>query len=422
MSNIAGLDKKIYLDHAASTPIDPGVLEKMMPYFGAAYDNPSSLHSSGRRAAQVINEARKKVADVIGALPEEIIFTGSGSESDNLAILGVARANRAQGNHIIISAIEHKAVLKPARELRNEGFEITVIPVKPNGIIDVQACIESIRENTILISVMYANNEIGTIQPVKKIAEGIQRHKSARTVQARTRSKLTDGGKNDFPSFPLFHTDACQAVGFLDLNVRRLGVDLMTLNGAKIYGPKGVGSLYVRNGVRLSSIILGGEQEKNLRAGTESVPLIVGFGEALVKSEKMRITESKRLTALRDYFIEKLLEKIPGAVLNGDKKNRLPNNVHISVPCVEGESMLLLLDSYGIEVSTGSACSAFDLKPSHVLLAIGQNPDLVHGSVRFSFGRSTTKKKLNSVLSIFLSTVKKLTSISAAQVLQKTNK
>ncbi len=396
MWNTAVSDKKIYLDYAATAPTDKNILKKMMPYFSDLYGNPSSLHSSGRRASQIIVESRKKVADILNVLPEEIIFTGSGTESDNLAIIGIARANREHGNHIIVPAIEHKAILESVKELKKEGFEITILPVKSDGIIDVKECINSIKEGTILISIMYANNEIGAIEPIQQLS---------RAIKTRRGSGI----------FPIFHTDACQAAGFLSLDVNELGVDSMTLNGSKIYGPKGVGALYVKKNIRLNPIIVGGEQEKNQRAGTESVPLIFGFGEALVKADKMRKSESKRLKILRDYFIKKLAQKIPKMVLNGHKQNRLPNNIHFSIPHIEGESMLLMLDKMGIEASTGSACSAFDLKPSHVLTAIGQNPDLIHGSIRFSLGRDTTKKKLDYVLSVFPDIVEKLSKMSASK-------
>jgi len=383
---------RIYLDYAATTPTDPEVLAKMLPYFGAEYSNPSSLHESGRRAHQTIEEARANVAEVLNAMPEEIIFTGSGTESDNLAVVGTARANRSHGNHIIISAIEHKAVIESARQLEKEGFVVSVLPVDVCGKINIRTCLSLVTDKTILVSVMHANNEIGTIEPIAELARALRK------------------------PFPLLHTDACQVAGFLSLDVQKLGVDLMTLNSSKVYGPKGVGILYKRKDVRIAPVIVGGEQEKNYRAGTESVPLIVGMVHALKKANARCVVESKRLIKLRDYFIAQLQKKITGLVLNGHPTDRLPNNVHISVPFIEGESMLLMLDQLGIECSTGSACSASDLKPSHVLLAIGHDESLAHGSLRFSLGITTTHTDLDRVLSVLPGIVERLRKMSALTI------
>ncbi len=385
------------MDYASTTPLDRTVLAKMLPYFGPEYGNPSSLHQSGRKARAVIEKMRRVVAEVLRSLPEEIIFTGSGTESNNLAILGVARKNRQFGNHIIISAIEHKSILESAELLLNEGLEVSVLPVDKYGLINVEECLNLIKKETILISVMYANNEIGTIEPIKKLADSLKKRRGLK-------------------SFPLLHTDACQAAGFLTLDVSWLDVDLMTLNGSKIYGPKGVGILYKKKNVSISPIIVGGNQENKMRAGTESVPLIVGFGEALCKADFLQKIESRRLTLLRDYFLQNLFAKIPNAVLNGHGENRLPNNINVSIPNIEGESILLMLDQLGIEVSTGSACSSNDLKPSHVLLAIGQSPELAHGSIRFSLGRCTTKENLDYVLEVFPKIVRRLNSMSALTI------
>mgnify|MGYP001559969819 FL=1 len=353
MSTIAESDKTVYLDYAAATPIDPEVLQTMLPYWDKKYGNASSMHESGRRAKGAIDAARAAVAEVLHCEPQEIIFTGSGTESDNAALIGVARAARAHGNHVIISAVEHKAVLESAAQLTKEGFEVSVLPVDTRGVVDVNECLKLVTDKTVLVSVMYANNEIGTIEPIKELSAVLQKRRA--------------GGM-----FPLLHTDACQAAGFLPLNVAELGVDLMTLNGSKIYGPRGVGVLYRKKGVPLLPLIVGGEQESHLRAGTESVPLIVGFAAALKKAERLRSAESSRLTALRDFFIDRLLKKIPNAMLNGHPTERLPNNIHISVPYIEGESILLMLDRHRVEASTGTACSAYDLQPSHVLLALGK--------------------------------------------------
>jgi cysteine desulfurase len=407
MSNIAESDNTIYLDYAATTPLDPEVLEKMLPYFGPEFGNPSSLYKSGRRARQAIERAREETAKIINANPEEIIFTGSGTESDNLAILGIARAYRSFGNHIIVSAIEHKAVLESAVRLSSEGFSVTFLPVDNLGRVDTKKLLEAITPETILVSIMYANNEIGTIEPIKEISKALMRRKES----------APDSSTKKFSGiFPIFHTDACQAAGYLSLDVKELGVDLMTLNGSKIYGPKGVGMLYVKRGVTLLPVIIGGEQEKSLRAGTESVPLIVGFAEALKKANSQQKKESVRLSVLRDYFIKRLKEETPDLSVNGDLQNRLPNNVHVSVPNVEGESILLMLDINKIEASTGSACSARDLKPSHVLLALGQSADLAHGSIRFTLGKYTSKKDIDYVLSVFPDIIKRLKSISALTV------
>ncbi|MFA6158800.1 MAG: cysteine desulfurase family protein [Candidatus Paceibacterota bacterium] len=394
MSPIVEYDKTIYLDHAATTPLDPEVLAVMMPYFDGRYGNASSMYASGRRSGQVLREARQAVAEILNALPEEIIFTGSGTEADNMAILGVARANRTAGDHIIISSIEHKAVTESAKKLEREGFSVSVLPVGRDGLVSVEACLALITSRTTLVSVMYANNEIGTIEPIRELADAVRKLRGANP-------------------FPLFHTDACQAAGALSLDVQELGVDLMSLNGSKIYGPKGVGALYKKRGVRIDPVIVGGEQEMSLRAGTESVPLIVGFAEALKRADDGREGESRRLSVLRDYLIERLRKEIPGLVVNGHLEKRLPNNVHVSIPHVEGESMLLMLDTHGIEAGTGSACSAHDLKPSHVLAAIGQDADLMHGSVRFSLGKPSTREQMDRVMEVFPEVVRYLTSISA---------
>lgn len=384
----------IYLDYAAQTPLDRDVYAAMEPYYDPAYGNPSSLHTSGRRAREALEGARAQVAASIGAHPDEIIFTGGGTESDNLALMGAARANRARGKHILISAIEHKAVENAAAALEREGFEITRVPVDAEGRIQLHMFRTLVRDDTILVSLMLANNEIGTVEPIAELTE------SVRERRART-------------GFPLIHTDACQAAGYLEIDVAALGVDLLTLNGTKVYGPKGVGVLYKTRGVRLEPLVVGGEQEQGLRAGTEALPLIVGMATALEKAAKVRAREVKRLASLRTYFITELKKRIPESIVNGSAKHHLPHIVHVTFPHVEGESMLLLLDSYGIEVATGSACSAHDLRPSHVLRALGQRGDLLHGSVRFSFGRHTTKAELEYTLATLYIVVERLTRISA---------
>ncbi len=386
--------RTVYLDHAATTPIDGDVLSHMQPYWGKEYGNPSSMHRSGWRAAHAQSEARDVCASCIHAYPDEIIFTGSGTESDNLAILGTAHAYASRGRHIVISAIEHKAVQEATQILQREGFEISVAPVDAYGMIDIPTLTSLVRDDTILVSAMLANNEIGTIEPIAELADSLR--------ERRNKTGL-----------PLLHTDACQAGGYVSLDVEALGIDLMTQNGSKVYGPKGIGLLYKRRGVRLSPLLVGGGQEHGLRAGTESVTLIMGFAYALLKAEELREHESLRLRSLRNYFIRGLQNAVPGVMINGHPEHVLPHIVHITVPGIEGESMVLMLDEQGIEVATGSACSAHDLKPSHVMSAIGQPSELIHGSLRFSMGRETTEEELEYVLRVFPSIVRRLTEISA---------
>ncbi|OGG45330.1 hypothetical protein A2673_00285 [Candidatus Kaiserbacteria bacterium RIFCSPHIGHO2_01_FULL_50_13] len=386
--------KTVYLDYAATAPLDDEVLACMLPFFGAQYGNPSSMYASGRRAARAIADARERVAACIGAHTDEIIFTGSGTESDNFAVIGAARANRQNGKHIIISAIEHKAVLEAAHTLEKDGFEVSIASVDRFGMIVVSSVVSLVRDDTVLISVMYANNELGVVEPISELSHAIAERK-----------KKT--------GLPLVHTDACQAAGYVALNVRDLGVDLMTLNGSKVYGPKGVGALYKKRGVHMSPLLVGGDQEGGMRAGTESVPLMVGMAFALEKAEKIRVKESERLYALRSYFISELRGRVPGVTVNSHPTHCLPHIVHVTVPGIEGESMVLMLDECGVETATGSACSAHDLKPSHVLIAIGQNDDLMHGSLRFSLGRQTDQAALDYVLSVFPTIVETLRAASA---------
>lgn len=388
--------KPIYLDHAATTYVDPSVLEAMLPYFSEQFGNPSSEYSMGRRAKAAVERARATIAEILHANQEEIIFTGSGTESDNLAIFGIAKAYKHKGNHIIVSKIEHKAVLEAVQALEKEGFEVTYLDVDGNGLVDPAKLERSLRSDTVLVSIMYANNEIGTIQPISEIAAAINRF------------------KKDNP-LPLLHTDACQAAGALDLDVAKLGVDLLTLNGSKIYGPKGVGCLYIAGDIQLKPILVGGGQERSLRAGTENVACIVGLAEALTIADRLRDAEGRRLSDLRNDCIDRLLEEIPNSQLNGDRKRRLPNNINISIGGVEGESLLLMLDHEGICVSTGSACASTALDPSHVLLAIGRSPELAHGSLRLTLGRKTTQAEIDRVLEVLPPIVERLRKISSIQ-------
>ncbi len=389
-------NQEIYLDYSANTPIDKEVVSYMAQFFDASFGNPSSLHVRGRRSRKVIEDARELIAKIIGANSDEIIFTGSGTEANNLAIIGITRAYKNKGNHIIISNIEHKSNLEAVHTLENEGFNISILPVKKNGIIDVEECVKLITDKTILISIMYVNNEIGTIQPIKELS-----------------SKISKQKKNNLP---LLHVDACQAITMLRVDAGELGVDLLTLNSSKVYGPNGVGLLYKRKGIHIEPLIVGGGQENNLRAGTESVPLIAGFAKALQISGEKRESEYKRLKVLQDYLRKELKSRIPQILFNGDQELCIPSVVHVTVPSIEGESMLIMLDSYGICVSTGSACSATDLRPSYVLTAIGQAPELIHGSLRISMGRFTTKKEVDYFLEVFPGVVSTLTKMSPISV------
>ncbi len=386
--------KNIYLDYAATTYIDPAVLQKMKPYLTTAFGNASSLYSLGREAKAAIENSREDVAKILGVSPHEIIFTGSGTESANLTIFGIAHAYKDKGNHIIVSKIEHKAVLESAKKLEKQGFKITYLNVDSQGIVKLNELKKALTKKTILVSIMYANNEIGTIQPIKKI------------------SKIIRNFRKENP-LPAFHSDACQSAGALNLKISGLGVDLLTLNGSKIYGPKGIGCLYVNKNYKIEPLIVGGNQEMGLRAGTENPALIVGFSEALKLAEKLKTKESQRLKKLRDYFIKNILKIIPRSRLNGHPQKRLPNNINLSLPGAEGEALILHLDQYGISASTGSACTSSDLTPSHVLLALGLKEGLAHDSLRLSLGRKTTKKELDYVLKILPKVVSDLRKMAA---------
>ncbi len=391
--------REVYLDHAATTYVDRAVFMAMAPYFSEYFGNPSSLYRLGREARGVMEKSRAEVAEILGAEPDEIVFTGSGTEADNLAVTGVARAYKSSGKHIIVSSIEHHAVLESSEKMKKEGFEVTIVGVNADGTIKMDELRKSLRQDTTLVSIMYANNEIGTIEPIREIADLIKDFR-------------IKNGRNPFSALPVFHTDACQAAGALPLNVDKLGIDLMTLNGGKIYGPKGVGCLYRRKWVKLDPHIVGGGQEKNIRSGTESVALIVGFAKALSLAVRNADKENMRLKTIRDYFIDLLISSIPRTTLNGHPDKRLPNNVNISIFGIEGESMVLALDALGISVSTGSACAARSLLPSHVLLAIGLSPELAHGSLRMTLGRKTTKADVDRVMKVLPDVVEKLRRIS----------
>ena len=373
----------IYLDASATTQMDKEVFREMQKFFKNEYGNAGSMHHKGLVVSNALMNSRKRVAEIFNAKENEIIFTGSGTESINLAIKGYALKNKSKGNHIITTTIEHHSVLESLEYLRKQGFEITKVGVEKNGIVDPKKIKSAIRKNTILISVMYANNEIGTIQPINEISKIAKKKKI------------------------VFHTDACQAVNSEDLNIN---ADLISINASKIYGPKGVGALYKKEDIQLEPLIHGGGQEFNTRGGTENIPNIIGLAKALELTQKNKKDYSK-LEKLRDYMIENLL-KIEDTILNGDKENRVPNNINITFLNIEGESILLKLDNEGICASSGSACTSKSLDASHVILATGQSEKVAHGSIRFSLTKYTTKKELDRVIKLMKKIVKELRGIS----------
>ena len=379
---------RIYLDNAATTAVSPEVLTAMLPYFTECYGNPSSIHSTGRDAHKAVDAARRQVAAAINADPSEIYFTAGGSESDNWAIKGTAFAKRDKGNHIITTAIEHHAVLHTCQWLEKQGFEVTYLPVDENGLVSVEDVEKAITDKTILISVMAANNEIGTIEPIAEIG-------------ALARSRCI-----------LFHTDAVQAVGAIPLDVKAMNIDMLSMSGHKFHGPKGIGALYIRKGVRLDTLIAGGAQERGKRAGTENLPGIVGIGKAIEIATRDMEANAARMTALRDKLIHGILESIPDVRLNGHPTRRLPNNVNVSVRYIEGEALLLRLDLAGIAGSSGSACTSGSLDPSHVLLAIGLPHEIAHGSLRLTLGTDTTEADIDEVLDKLPGIVKNLRDMS----------
>ena len=395
--------REVYLDHAAATYLAPEVELTMRPFGQKLFANPSSIHDAGRLMKEEMAKARSDIALVFNAAPQEIIFTGGGTMSDNLAIFGVARSNKQNGNHIITTAIEHHAVLRPFEYLRDkEGFAVTVLPVDKDGLVNTSDLEKAIKPSTIFVSVMYANNEIGTIQPIAEIGKLIKR-----INKDRINKKL--------PKI-YFHTDACQAAGALPLDVKALGADLMTINGSKIYGPQGVGVLYVARGVELQPLIMGGGQERGLIAGTENVAAIAGLAVALKLVQKNRTKENQRLTELRDYLIAGILEKIPKSRLNGHAAKRLPNNVNITILDIEGEAILLYLNEYGIYAATGSACDSITLDPSHVILALGLPYEFAHGSMRFTLGKKTVMEDIEYVLKILPPIVETLREVSTVKL------
>lgn len=382
------MEKRIYVDNAATTKVAPEVLEAMLPYFTENYGNPSSIYQEGRTAKTAIEKAREQVATAIGAQPKEIYFTGSGSEADNWAIRSVAKSLKNKGNHIITTAVEHHAVLHTCKDLEKQGFEVTYLPVDKLGRVSPEAVKAAIKDTTILITVMYANNEIGTIMPIREIGEVA--HEAG----------------------VIFHTDAVQAVGMVPIDVTEDHIDMLSMTGHKFHGPKGSGALYVRSGVKLTSFITGGAQERNRRAGTENVPGIVGLGKAIELATADIPKKAAYLTRLRDTYIKRVLELVPYAWLNGDPVNRLPGNANISFSFIEGEGLLLFLDMKGISASSGSACTSGSLDPSHVLLAIGLKHEEAHGSLRTTFDMENTIEDMETIAQAVKETVERLRGMS----------
>ena len=398
------MNKKIYLDYAATTPVDKEVLKEMLPYFSEKFGNAMSVHSFGQEALQGVDTAREKLADFFACIPSEIVFISGATEANNLAIKGVVKSYHSKlGNkkvkpHIITSAFEHHCVLDSCKAVENENLaEVTYLKPAKDGVIKVADIEKAIQPNTILISIMYVNNEIGTVQPIEKIGKLIK--------------KINAGKKeNDFKI--IFHTDATQAVNYFDCNTKKLGVDLLSMSAHKIYGPKGIGMLYVRTGTTIKRIQDGGDQEYKLRAGTHNVTGIVGFGKAIELVKKQGPKDAKKIQALQDYLIAKISKEIPNATLNGSREKRSPNNVNFSFRDVEGEGLLLSLDMEGVACSTGSACSSGALSPSHVLLSLGLKPEQAHGSLRMTLGKHTTKSEIDTVVKKIQTTVERLRKIS----------
>jgi cysteine desulfurase len=379
-------EERIYLDYAATTPLDRRVLEAMMPYMTEHFGNPNSIHSFGREARRAIDEAREKIAQLLNCQPSEIVFTSGGTESDNLALRGVAEAYRHKGNHIVTTAIEHHAILRTCKALEDMGFFVTYLPVDEHGLVSPEQVAEAVNERTILVSVMHANNEIGTIEPIAEIVRAVKEKRPDTIV----------------------HTDAVQTVGHIPVDIQELGVDLLSFSAHKFYGPKGIGGLFVRKGVRLVPQITGGGQERNRRSGTENVAAIVGMAKALELAVEEMPTELPRLQALRDELITGVLSRIPETRLNGHPTLRLPHNANFSFRGIEGEALLLQLDLNGIAASSGSACSSGSLEPSHVLLALGLDYELAIGSLRITLGRFTTRKHILRLLDLLPKVVEKL--------------
>lgn len=382
------MEKNVYLDHAATTYVKKEVLDEMMPFFTQSFGNPSSIYKLGQENKRAVDLAKERIAKAIGATPNEIYFTAGGCEADNWVIKGIAFANMNKGNHIITTSIEHPAIINSCKFLEKHGFEVTLLGVDENGQVRLDELENAIKDNTILISVMFANNEIGTVQPIKEIAEIAKKHNV------------------------YFHTDAVQAVGSLRIDVKDLGVDMLSMSGHKFYGPKGIGALYIKKGTKIDSLIHGGGQEQGKRAGTENVPAIVGMGKAIELAYENFDETTNRIIALREKLINGVLNSIPHVRLNGHRTKRLPGNTNFSFSFIEGESLLLMLNMKGVAGSSGSACSSGSLDPSHVLLAIGLDHGTAHGSLRLTLGAETTEEDIDYVLGILPGIVEKLREMS----------
>ncbi|MCK4808307.1 MAG: cysteine desulfurase NifS [Candidatus Aenigmarchaeota archaeon] len=380
--------RTIYLDNSATTQVHPEVIDTIQPYLSEKYGNPSSIYHKGREAKEAVEDARKKVADLINAEPEEIIFTGSGTEGNNMALKGIAFANKNRGKHIITTKIEHKSILNSAGWLERNGFDVTYLNVDENGTIDIEQLKKEIRSDTILVSVMFANNEVGTIQPIEEIKDILK-------------------NKNIY-----LHTDAVQTAGKFDLDVKELGIDLLTLSGHKMHATKGIGALYIKKGTKIEPFLHGGGQERNLRSGTENVPEIVGMGKAAEIAKKDLEKNRIHLKKLEKKLKEDIFRKIPELILNGHPEKRLPGNLNISFKYIEGESVVLMLDEKDICVSTGSACTSNSLKPSYVLTAMKKDPVFMHGSIRFSIGAFNTEEDIDTITKTLPEIIKSLRAIS----------
>lgn len=379
---------RVYLDNNATTKMDPRVLEVMMPFLTEEYGNAFSMHLFGKETGNAVNASRAKIAEIFDVKPEEIIFTGSGSESDNIAVRGVAKAYKNRGKHIITSSIEHPAIKNTFKDLEKDGYEVSFIPVDTNGVVDIEALEKAIRPDTILISIMHANNEVGTIEPIKLIGEIAKKHRI------------------------VFHVDGVQTVGKIKFTPKELGIDMLSFSGHKFYGPKGIGALYIRSGIRVARTITGGGQERKLRPGTTNTPAVVGMAKALELAYEDLEEETKRERELRDYFEEQLLEKIPEIVINAKGVERLPGTSSVTFKYLEGESILLSLSYLGIAVSSGSACSSDELQASHVLLGMGIAPEFAHGTIRFSLGRFNTKEEIDYTIEQVVKVIEKLRMLS----------
>ena len=380
--------RKVYLDNAATTALSPKVLEQMMPYLTTIYGNPSSPHSFGQEARRGVEHARDQVAKALNALPEEIIFTGCGTESDNTVLFGVAERYKSKGNHIITTNVEHHAILHTCEALEKRGIEVTYLPVDENGMVTAEQVANAITDKTILVSIMFANNEVGTIMPIAEIGK-----------VCRERGVL-------------FHTDAVQAVGHVPIDVKVMNIDMLSMSAHKFHGPKGVGALYMKKGIRLPAYVMGGAQERNRRAGTENVAGVVGLGAAIELATQNLEESAARMTKLRDKLIAGIAERIPEVKLNGHPTLRLPNNVNYSIKYIEGESILLMLDMNGIAASSGSACTSGSLDPSHVLLALGLSHEVAHGSVRLTLSDETTEEDIDYVLEVLPKVAERLRAMS----------